>query len=218
LYKDITIDMNRLIKLPENGFLEIPDLEVESHNKNSDFSDNENEFSDIEEDENDLPDMGPIDENEERIYDKNSEMGSFIPSKIEIPKEANKIRDDILHPSVNELDIGISPINEFNTPYLASLAFPTLFPDTKGDPTNLALLREIAKSDTESFAEKLKHLIKLGEIEKGKWFYRFAAHPRFSFWGLCQWLIFTGQISMIYLLMNMIQLILDKILLTTLIL
>ena len=55
-----------------------------------------------------------------------------------------------------------------NLTHLIYLAFPTLFPDTKGDPTNPALLREISKSDTESFGEKLKHLIKFGETIKGK--------------------------------------------------
>jgi len=176
LYKDIKIDMERLTQLPENGFLDFPDREIESSDK-----DQENDTS--EQNENDIPDLGPVEQNEERVFDENSEMGSFMPSKIETSKESTKIREDIIHPLVNELDIGIEPINEFNTPFLASLAFPTLFPDTKGEPTNPALIRNIARSDTESFSEKLKHLVKFGEIEKGKWFYRFTSHPRFAFWG-----------------------------------
>lgn len=28
------------------------------------------------------------------------------------------------------------PLNEYQTPFLATMAFPTLFPDGKGDPTN----------------------------------------------------------------------------------
>ena len=43
-------------------------------------------------------------------------------------------------------------------------------------------MRDISKSDTESFAEKIKHLIKFGEKIDGKWSYRFASHPRFGFW------------------------------------
>ena len=35
-----------------------------------------------------------------------------------------------------------NPLNEYKTPYLATMAFPTLFPDSKGDPTNLSLCRE----------------------------------------------------------------------------
>ena len=33
------------------------------------------------------------------------------------------------------------------------MAFPTLFPDAKGDPTNESLLRDV------SFPERIKHLI-----------------------------------------------------------
>ncbi len=55
------------------------------------------------------------------------------------------------------------------------MAFPTLFPDGKGDPTN---------NDTEGFAQKVKHLIKFAEKLEGKWVYRFAAHPRFGVLGI----------------------------------
>ena len=61
------------------------------------------------------------------------------------------------------------PLNEFNTPYLASMSFPTLFTDGKGDPTNVATCRKIANNDTETFAEKIKHLIKFGEYCNGPW-------------------------------------------------
>ena len=56
------------------------------------------------------------------------------------------------------------------------MAFPTLFPDGKGDPTNQALLRDV------SFQERIKYLLKFAEIIDGKWVYRFANHPRFSYW------------------------------------
>ena len=56
------------------------------------------------------------------------------------------------------------------------MAFPTLFPDGKGDSTNQALLRDVPLS------EKFKHLIKFAEKVDGKWVYRFASHPRFSYW------------------------------------
>ena len=60
--------------------------------------------------------------------------------------------------------------------HLATMAFPTLFPDGKGDPTNQVLLRDV------SFHERIKHLLKFAEIIDGKWVYRFANHPRFSYW------------------------------------
>lgn len=62
------------------------------------------------------------------------------------------------------------------------MAFPTLFPDGKGDPTNKAVHSEISDSATQSFADKLKHLIKFAEKRDEKWIYRFASHPRFAHW------------------------------------
>ena len=56
------------------------------------------------------------------------------------------------------------------------MAFPTLFTDGKGDPTNQGLLRNVPHP------EHKKHLLKFAEIIDGKWVYRFANHPRFSYW------------------------------------
>ena len=50
------------------------------------------------------------------------------------------------------------------------------------DPTDRALLRNIADNDAESFALKIEHLIRFGEYIDGKWLYRFASHPRFGYW------------------------------------
>ena len=48
----------------------------------------------------------------------------------------------------------------------------------KGDPTNPALYREI------SLSNKIQHLIKFAEFVDEKWVYRFASHPRLSYWAL----------------------------------
>ena len=69
-------------------------------------------------------------------------------------------------------------MNEYLTPFLATLAFPTLFPDGKGDPTNPSLHRDVP------LAERVKHLLRFGENIDGKWLYRFASHPRFAYWAL----------------------------------
>ena len=74
-------------------------------------------------------------------------------------------------PSVDE-----QPLNEFTAPFLATMAFPTLFPVGKGDPTNPSLRRDI------SFSEKIRHLIKYGEKKGNRWTYRFASQPRFPYW------------------------------------
>ena len=52
------------------------------------------------------------------------------------------------------------PTNEYLTPFLATMAFPTLFPDGKGDPTNLSLNSDV------HFDERIKHL-KYAEKENG---------------------------------------------------
>ena len=56
------------------------------------------------------------------------------------------------------------------------MAFPTLFPDAIGDPTNTATMRDVTLGD------KVKHLIKFAENINGEWVYRFACHPRFAYW------------------------------------
>ena len=45
------------------------------------------------------------------------------------------------------------PTNEYQTPFLATIAFPTLFPTSKGDPKNPSLLKDIP------LGKKLKHVI-----------------------------------------------------------
>ena len=55
------------------------------------------------------------------------------------------------------------PLNEYQISHLATMAFPTLFPDGKGDPTNQALLRDIP------LQERVKHLLKFAEFINGKW-------------------------------------------------
>ena len=56
------------------------------------------------------------------------------------------------------------------------MAFPALYPDGEGDPTNLALYRAVQR------AERIKHLLKYAEQKDDRWPYRFASHPRFVYW------------------------------------
>ena len=94
----------------------------------------------------------------------------------------NSDEKEVLSPQTHELTLGSDPLNEFNTKYPTSLCFPALFSDKIGDPKNSCLLRNISRSETESFAEKIKDLIKFGEKVDGKWVHRFASHPRFAYW------------------------------------
>ena len=77
-------------------------------------------------------------------------MSSFFPINFNSKKQK-----DLIIEQANGIDLEFvseDPFIEFNTEFIATMAFPTLFPDGKGDPTNLALLRNISLSDTESFS------------------------------------------------------------------
>ena len=59
------------------------------------------------------------------------------------------------------------------------MAFPTLFPYGKGDPTCKARVCEV------KLADAFKHLIRYGDYSpEGHLRWRFASHPRFPYWGL----------------------------------
>ena len=75
-----------------------------------------------------------------------------------------------------EKSIEDKPLNKHSISGLATLAFPTLFPDGKGDPTNPCLHRDLP------FNERIKHLLKFADTINGKFYFRFASHPRFSYW------------------------------------
>ena len=124
-------------------------------------------------------DLGPPTDNpsEGTVYNESTDMSSFLPVGEQQEQELNAVRNQLSGdepmswPTVED-----QPLNECQTPYLATMAFPTLFPDGKGDPTNQALTRDVP------LAERVKHLIKFAEKVNGKWVYRFASHPRFSYW------------------------------------
>ena len=105
---------------------------------------------------------------------------SFIPQQQEQQQEQDAIRAFINgeHPlnwPSNEGD----PINEFQTEGLATMAFPTLFPYGKGDPTKKSRLRDV------KLTEGFKHLIRYADRSPtGKFTWRFASHPRFPYWAL----------------------------------
>ena len=162
LYKDVNLDNDAVLALPIGA---VPDdlKSVETQSNNTE---------DVESDFN-LPD-------EEKVYDSETEVTSSIsiPDKVlhevdAIDQEISDISNNVSWPSVEN-----EPLNEYSTPFLASMAFPTLFPDAKGDPTNPSVYREVA------FPAKVKHLIKFADFVDGKFEYRFASHPRFSYWAL----------------------------------
>ena len=129
-------------------------------------------------------DRGPVSvETDEIVYDEQTEMSSFLPFHENTKKEKEIVSTlPQTEEEKYEWRIDDNPLNEFQTEFLATMSFPSLFPDAKGDPTNSGTVRNISENETESFALKIKHLIKFGEKINNVWKYRFASHPRFSYW------------------------------------
>ena len=164
-YSELTINEDALNSLPENGVP--PDLmTVETDD-------------DIVSDDNCSLDVGPPTDSpsEDIVYNESTEMSSFLPVGEQQQQEIEAVRNQL---SENEPmqwpTVENEPLNEYQVSHLATMAFPTLFPDGKGDPTNEGLLRDVP------LQERIKHLLKFAENIDGKWVYRFANHPRFSYW------------------------------------
>ena len=161
VYKCITIDYCCLASLPTEG------IPCDLHKVYCTQEDRQNQID---------PDRGPLDV-EEIPFNEDTELSSIILSPVVLKQQKQLITDQLLQKhKLNWPDKNDTPMNEFKIESLATMAFPTLFPDAKGDPTNSATMRDATLS------EKVKHLIKFAEFTDGKWIYRFASHPRFSYW------------------------------------
>ena len=164
-YSELIINEDALNILPENGVpSELMTVEADD---------------DIISDDDCSPDTGPPTDNpsDDIVYNAATEMSSFLPVGEQQQQEINAVRNQLSEnepmqwPSVDN-----EPLNEYQISHLATMAFPTLFPDGQGDPTNQGLLRDVP------LQERIKHLLKFAEIIDGKWVYRFANHPRFFYW------------------------------------
>ncbi len=82
------------------------------------------------------------------------------------------VNDNLNFPNHSE-----QPLNDYSTPFLCSMAFPTLFPDGSGDPYAIH-----AEMNKESFLSKVKHLLNYYEKIGDKIISRFAKHSRFVLW------------------------------------
>lgn len=69
------------------------------------------------------------------------------------------------------------PLNEYNTPHLAAMAFPTLFPTGAGDPFDVNW-----RSNETKFLLKVRHLINYCEVYNNQREFRFSTHTRFILW------------------------------------
>ena len=164
-YSQLLINEDALNSLPENGVP--PDLMSVETNDN------------IVSDDNCSPDVGPpsYDPTEDIAYDDFVEKSSFLPVGEQQKQEIEAVRNQLAESGPMQWpSLENEPLNEYQVSHLATMAFPTLFPDGKGDPTNHGILRDV------SLQERIKHLLKFAEIIDGKWVYRFANHPRFCYW------------------------------------
>ena len=113
-------------------------------------------------------DFGPQNA-EDIVYNEQTEMNSFLPIPQCGRQEIQAIQQQLSSTHNNQAmswpTVHNDPINEHTTPFLATLAFPALFPDGKGDPTNLALNRDV------QLAERIKHLLKYTEQKDGRFTY-----------------------------------------------
>jgi hypothetical protein len=117
--------MHALSSLPEHG---IPnELKViESVNEDVGSEDDIGEDSSI--------------DYEEIVYNESTETSSVIPDIGNDQLECEAIRTALLNNKIDWPELEEKPLNEYTTPFLATMAFPTLFPDGKGDPTNPCLI------------------------------------------------------------------------------
>ena len=103
------------------------------------------------------------------IYNEETEMSSFLSIPQCQQQEIEAVQKQLSFNHNNEHipwpTVGNEPINEYLPPLLASSAFPALFPDGRGDPTNPSLYHDIP------LGERIKHLLKYAEKKNGTWFY-----------------------------------------------
>jgi hypothetical protein len=121
-YSELLINEDALNLLPENG---VPPglMTVETND-------------DIVSDDNCSPDVGPPTDNpsEDIVYNDSTEMSSFLPVGEQQQQEIEAVRNQLSEnepmpwPSAEN-----EPLNEYQVSHLATMAFPTLFPDGKGE-------------------------------------------------------------------------------------
>ena len=159
--KDITIDYDCLASLPSEGIpSDLHQINCSEHGKDDKIN----------------PDRGPI-EVDEIPFNEETELSSTILNPVALKPQKKIIADELLqNQKLNWPPRNASPLNEFKIEFLATMAFPTLFPDAKGDPTNRGVMQDI------TLGEKRKHLIKFGQYSDEKWVNRIASHPRFAYW------------------------------------
>lgn len=156
-YENIMFDSDALNSLPTNG---MPD-ELQT-------------IETVEPDDCHDHVLNDTDVDDEELFDKETETSSFLPQNENGLLENEAIQNEIAEQKLNWPTVADDPL-EYTTLFLAILAFPTLFPDGKGDPTNRSLYRDV------SFVSRIQHLLRFAKCINDKFNFRFASHPRFCY-------------------------------------
>ena len=163
VYHDVCVDRGVLDGLPSHGVPEdLKQIETESDALNTSNINNDKQHN--------------VSDESNEVEPINESAHSFLPVSINGQLENEVIKKTLDTSVMNWPSLGDEPLNEYSTPFLSTMAFPSLFPDSRGDPTNPCLLHNV------TFSSKVQHLIKFAEKNDNKWVYRFASHPRFSYW------------------------------------
>ena len=107
---------------------DLPTVESETETSNNDYG------------------LSPESNLNDTVYDEHSDMSSFMPAP-SLKKNNKKQEEDAVRQqfssslTVSWPTLDSEPLSEFATLFLATFAFPTLFPDGQGNPTNLSLMR-----------------------------------------------------------------------------
>ena len=98
-------------------------------------------------------DTDPI-ASQDKVYNCETDTNSFIPQLKNDHVESDAIKSCLNVPKIDWPTIENKPLNEYTTPFLATLAFPALFADDNADSTSPCLQRDVPS------AGRIQHQIK----------------------------------------------------------
>ena len=146
-YKDVKLNQHSLNCLPEDG---VPHELASVERENAYNEPSERDFS--------------PQNTEDNVYNEQTEVHSFLPipqcEQQEIQAIQQKLSSAHFSPAMSWPTVDNEPINKYTTPFLATLVFPTFFPDGKSDPTNLSLYQDV------QFGEKILKPFKVCRKER----------------------------------------------------
>ena len=91
-----------------------------------------------------------------KYHSVKTELSSTVLNPVVLKPQKQLITEDLLQQhKFSWPDRNTNPLNEFKIELLATMAFPTLFPDSKGDPTNTAIMRQATLGEKNKASDKI---------------------------------------------------------------